>query len=223
MGFRPGKTKGPWVGVSGGGSITADQLNVVYPYDSIYVDASAIVPEVTNGPIETRLSIPNTLKRRNALMYNNTDTLSAYFYWPEHIGYVDWSSPQFKMRIFGSSDTSGTGNTIYLDIAVSNVFVSDDESDNVSYPFGSAQGITVLGRGDYNVWQGANADGCDPVSVPSPGGRTYQTDSTVDINNITFRIRRLPGNENDDFSGNFYLYGIAIQFKTDFNNIKQWA
>lgn len=225
MGFRPGKTKGPWVGVGtgGGGSITADDLNTVYGYDSVYFDASMITPQLTNGCTAGFLSIPNTNKRRNTCMFEDGVDQYGYIFWPEHVGHINWSSPSFRVRAFGSSPTSGTSTSVVLGFAVSNVQVSDDESDNGSYPFGSETTWTIDGRTDYDIWQGATAGGTEALSLPSPGGRAYVANSNTDINNITIRIARKGTNVNDDFGGDFYLYGIALQWANDFNNVHQWS
>lgn len=223
MGLRPGKTRtAPWVGTGGGGGITADDLNGVYGYDSVWFDAGAIVPQESNGGISTLIHIPNSNKRRNAVMFEPSVDQYAYIYWPEHVGHIDWSSTDFRIRAFGSSDTNGSGLFIVLGFAVSNVYVSDDESDTGNFPFSAESTWTVDGRNDYDVWQGDTVGGSDSFSLPAPGGQSYIADSNTDINNISIRIARKGTDGSDDFTGNFYLYGIALQWANDFNNVHQW-
>lgn len=211
---------GPSVSGGGGGGADPARLTQEYPYDSIWFDASALVPQASNGPAESRLSIPTSNKRYNALVYDPSVVQTAYLSWPEHVGYVNWSAPAFRIRIFAISPTGGSGTEAVMQVGSSNLYVSDGEQ---SYSISTFASLNMTGRSAYDRWIGNAGNDSAAVALPTPNGRALVADSNTEVNNLTFALRRNATSASDTFTGDLYVIGVAIQFATDFNNITQWT
>lgn len=198
---------------------SAASFNTVWPVDAFQVDASAMVPQLTNGPSETRIDYPTAGMRRNALGFSDSGTETAYFFWPVQPSRWDFTMANVRMRLYGSSIVSATGDDIVFETATRLLQVSDDGDDVATFPWSSDVQTVITGRDALNEMGGFETT----FTPPAPGGRSLSSSINTVDNFLQFRIQRNPGDASDTFADTWYLYIAGFQFSHDFNNVVQWT
>ena len=187
---------------------TGVQTNV---FDTIYIDAAAMVSNITAGATfsteESQGAMVTTNKMLDSYVFDGASSNSVQFKFAMP---MDWDASTVKVRlwtwstnnvvtttnIWGISAVAITNGIIVTNIVwgterqITNVVSSGGGAAKVSNPTESLTIASVLGAGQPHL--------------------------------VLWRVRRLPGDANDNDSGQQKLLGAWVQYKRTLSAVAQW-
>lgn len=220
MGQRSNNRKG-W---GGGGSSTPDSLTAAYPFAQIYIGAGAFTSAVTDSAI----FVPG---QQIGAAVNDTEDCWAFDDAAQQDIYARWSfanlpinltDPQFKIfPEFKQNAVVSKPNPAEFGIFEYSIGVNADGNDSVYLMDGTLIAAASEVEAEFVSFAVGTGTATKSVALTTISGDGLPLNS-INKNNIRFRILRTPGEAGDTFANEIFFYGMAVQFKTDFNNVAQW-
>lgn len=207
----------------GGGAPPVEVLNEAYPFAQVYIGAGAF----TQALLEPALFVPafqigsGANDSEDAWNFAEDEKNEIYARWSFADLPIDLADPEFKIfpefkQTFDTLKPSPAefalfeyGIGVNTDITDSNYTMidipalSEVEAELVSFAVGS------------NVANKA-------VAVNTISGTGLPLSQT-NKSNIRFSVARTPLDASDTFAHDVFFMGMAVQFKTDFANVAEWA
>ena len=176
--------------------------------DNDFNDSSAALSEFL---------FPNTDTRRPGWKF--PDQVQLEFFWAEAKQEIDWAGgPEFMLRPLFTF-LAPSSDQIVVQVASRNLFVSDDESDDTTFPWSSYTKYAVSERSDYDLSVATDANGLEGFAVPTPP----QAYDVAKLNAPSFRMYRDSGDVGDTSSATCIFWGAALQYKHKWPSSTKWT
>lgn len=210
-------TCGGW---PGGGKITADDLNKLIPYQSVYFGGQTIRGAWHQPTTSKKLQVGTQQQGIFTQQFLKTKNTECNFYWQFRNHPIDYSDPQLKI--------APQFLQIDVDKPEPEQFAFFEFSIGVSYN-GTTIDYTLEGPPEVRAqclipgkWENflVGPAGDKAKRIPELFGDGAL--NTGKFNFLAFEIERWKNNEQDTFPEDVYLLGAEIQYKTDFNNVSEW-
>lgn len=219
MGQRSSNRKG-W----GSSAIaTADGLNGAYPYAQIYIGAGAFT-QADNDPAlfsPARQIGAGENDTEDTWIFAETAKNEIYGRWSFAKLPINLADPQFK--IF--PEFKQRVDTLKPDPAEFALFeygigVNVDEVSSI-YSMFDIPALSEVGAELVSFAVGVG-DANKSVAITTISGNGLPL-TNINKNNVRFAVTRTPLDASDTFLHDVHFVGMAVQFKTDFNNVAEWA
>lgn len=211
----------PGVGVSGG--LTIEQLNTLIPYSSFFLEAGEFTASANLPAIWHPIQINAQEQALGAweCVYGNQ---SEVFCIKDLKGCcVNWADPQFKIRpVFCQIDDVTAPDPVEYALwssAVLNVTMGNSyDRTNNTFEYSMLSPVV-------DAWDKAGGKAADleaSIAITAINGDAF---SLTGSNSVLFEIERHSGGGyvSDTYEESVYLFGIGVQYKTNFANNAVWS
>ena len=190
-----------------------------YDYGSIWIPADRWSDNNFNDSSAalSEFLFPNTDTRRPGWKF--PDQVQLEFFWAEAKQEIDWAGgPEFMLRPLFTF-LAPSSDQIVVQLASRNLFVSDSESDDITFPWSSYDKYAVSERSDYDLSSATDTKGLEGFAVPTPP----QVYDVAKLNVPSFRMYRNSGDAGDTSSATCIFWGAALQFKHKWPSSTKWT
>jgi hypothetical protein len=205
-----------------GGVLTPTELNNVYTHGQFWVPAGALTGNGVQSPnFALPYQIPSGYSSYTVARYADVADDEAFFTWAFKSDFPAVPSASLLLKLFPLFTCENTiaapNNKVQLAFAASNVLIGnsldyDASGDEVFYNT-TAPVSGVLQGGD-------TSDPENAISVPV-------ANNVLSANNMNFvqiLVERHSGSggADDNYAAEIVLFGVAVQWAVDFNNLGVW-
>lgn len=211
-----------WNGWGKGNSLTAEQMNEAVPFGQVFIGAGSFSP----AELEPAIFIPAVQMGAGD---NDTEDAWLFSFAAKAEIYANWSFADLPI------DLANPSFKIFPHFKQTAVVAKPSPAEFVEFEYG----IGVNADGNDSVYTMTDLPATSEVqaefvsfAVGTGGSQVSKAITTINGDglplsstnktNVRFAVARIPLDANDDFNEDLLFIGMGVQYKTDFNNVKEW-